>query len=115
MLLTALDRGCGYGIAGAPYRGTANTASPISEVIVALRKTGLEDILHAVQTDHRTNQQLFAHVIFAVVKQRADNYADGNYDLRNEACCFLADSMMKGAKETYDRYSVEEDLHLPYI
>ncbi len=89
--------------------------APISEVIDTLRKTGLEDILHAVQTEHRTNQQLLAHVIFAIVKQWADNYVNGNYDLRNEACCFLADSMMKGGKETYDRYSVKEDLHLPYI
>ena len=89
--------------------------SPISEVIDELRKTSLLDTLHAVQTDHRTNQQLLAHVIFAIVTQWATNYSDGNYDLRNAATCSHAYNMINALKEYNKKNNNEEELQLPYI
>ena len=44
----------------------------------------------AVGCQHRTLQQSVVRAFSAVCNQLATSYAEGNYDLRNEAACKLA-------------------------
>jgi len=44
----------------------------------------------AIGCQHRTLQQSVMRALVAVANQLAANYAEGNYDLRNEAACKLA-------------------------
>ena len=45
-----------------------------------LRVASTEAILDVVVTEHKTNQQLLAKNIFAIVKHWSDAYEAGNYD-----------------------------------
>lgn len=49
----------------------------------------------AVGCQHRTLQQSVMRALVAVANQLATNYAEGNYDLRNEAACQLAVEISK--------------------
>lgn len=49
----------------------------------------------AIRCQHRTLQQSVMRALVAVANQLATNYADGNYDLRNEAACMLAAEISK--------------------
>ena len=49
----------------------------------------------AVGCQHRTLQQSVMRALVAVSNQLATNYAEGNYDLRNEAACKLAAEISK--------------------
>jgi hypothetical protein len=49
----------------------------------------------AVACQHRTLQQSMMRAFVAVSNQLATSYADGNYDLRNEAACMLAAEISK--------------------
>lgn len=49
----------------------------------------------AIGCQHRTLQQSVMRALVAVANQLATNYAEGNYDLRNEAACKLAVEISK--------------------
>ena len=49
----------------------------------------------AVGCQHRTLQQSVVRAFAAVCNQLATSYAEGNYDLRNEAACELAFAISK--------------------
>jgi len=49
----------------------------------------------AVGCQHRTLQQSVVRAFSAVCNQLATSYAEGNYDLRNEAACKLAAEISK--------------------
>jgi hypothetical protein len=49
----------------------------------------------AVGCQHRTLQQSVVRALVAVAHELATSYADGNYDLRNEAACKLAAEISK--------------------
>lgn len=49
----------------------------------------------AISCQHRTLQQSVMRALVAVANQLATNYAEGNYDLRNEAACQLAAEISK--------------------
>ena len=64
-----------------------------NDIIDDLRVASTEAILDVVVTEHKTNQQLLAKNIFAIVKHWSDAYEAGNYDARNEATVKLAHEM----------------------
>ena len=74
-----------------------------------LRVASTEAILDVVVTEHKTNQQLLAKNIFAIVKHWSDAYEAGNYDARNEATVKLAHEMVSGTDLS------KEEVYLPYI
>ena len=74
-----------------------------------LRVASTEAILDVVVTEHKTNQQLLAKNIFAIVKHWSDAYEAGNYDARNEATVKLAHEMVSGTELS------KGDIYLPYI
>ena len=78
-------------------------------IIDNLRATNTEDIVRAVATEHKTNQQLLAKNIFAILKHWSDAYEAGNYDLRNEATVKLAHEMVSGTDLS------KGEVYLPYI
>jgi hypothetical protein len=82
----------------------------IQTIIDDLRAINTEDIVRAVATEHKTNQQLVAKNIFAILKHWSDAYEADNYDLRNEATVKLAHKMVSGSEELS-----KGDLYLPYI
>ena len=81
----------------------------VEAIIDDLRATNIEDIVSAVATEHRTNQQLIAKNIFAVLKHWSDAYEAGNYDARNEATVKLAHEMVSGTDLS------KGEVYLPYI
>ncbi len=88
----------------------------VEAIIDDLRATNIEDIVSAVATEHRTNQQLIAKNIFAVLKHWSDAYEAGNYDARNEATVKLAHEMVSKSEEL-KKYTANytKEIFLPYI
>lgn len=70
-----------------------------------------------MRREHRTIQQLNAPAIFAVVKQWANDYKSGNFDLRNEATCKLAFALVSSVRRHGDESTRDtlETLNFPYI
>ena len=81
----------------------------VEAIIDDLLATNTEDIVSAVATEHRTNQQLIAKNIFAVLKHWSDAYEAGNYDARNEATVKLAHEVVSGTDLS------KGEVYLPYI
>ena len=80
-----------------------------NNILDDLRVADTEAILKVVSTEHRTNQQLLAKNIFAIVKHWSEAYEIGNYDARNEDTVKLAHMMVSGCGRGVD------DVCLPYI
>ena len=78
----------------------------LQEIIDNFRAANTEALVNVVATEHRTNQQLMAKNIFAIVKHWSNAYENNNYDLRNEETCLRANKMMEAIKNHID---------LPYI
>ena len=55
----------------------------LQEIIDNFRVANTEALVNVVATEHRTNQQLIAKNIFAIVKHWSNAYENNNYDLRN--------------------------------
>ena len=79
------------------------------DIVNDLRVANTEAILDVVCYEHKTNQQLLAKNIFAIVKHWSDAYEAGNYDARNEATVKLAHEMVSGTDLS------KGDIYLPYI
>ena len=79
------------------------------DIIDDLRVANTEHIVTVVSTEHRTNQQLLARNIFAILKHWSDDYEKGNYDARNEATVKLANEMVSGSELSQGK------IYLPYI
>jgi len=76
----------------------------LNEIIDGLRSANTDELVNVVSMEHKTNQQLLAKNIFAILKNWSDDYERENFDPRNEATVKLANKMVSGS-----------DLHLPYI
>ena len=76
----------------------------LNEIIDGLRSANTDELVNVVSMEHKTNQQLLAKNIFAILKNWSDDYERENFDPRNEATVKLANKMISGS-----------DLHLPYI
>lgn len=64
----------------------------MEDILRALKVPGT--ITKIVRNEHRTNQQMIAAGVFALIKQWAEDYKSGNYDLRNEETCRVAFNMV---------------------
>ena len=74
-----------------------------------LRVADTSALVKVLATEHRTNQQLLARNIFAILKHWSDDYEKGNYDARNEATVKLANEMVSGSELSQGK------IYLPYI
>ena len=79
------------------------------DIVDDLRVANTEAILDVVCYEHKTNQQLLAKNIFAIVKHWSDAYEAGNYAARNEATVKLAHEMVSGSELS------KGEVYLPYI
>ena len=88
----------------------------VEAIIDDLLATNTEDIVSAIATEHRTDQQLIAEIFFAVLKHWSDAYEAGNYDARNEATVKLAHEMVSKSEEL-KKYTANytKEIFLPYI
>lgn len=77
-----------------------------SELVDQLRSINTEDLLEAIRVEHRTNQQLLANKIFAIIKKWSLDYENKAYDARNEETCKRSNKMLK---------SIIDDTALPCI
>lgn len=63
-----------------------------------------QEVREAFASQHRSLQQLIVKLlVMPILRQLADSYAQGYYDLRNEASCKLASKMLAavGDDDTY--------------
>ena len=70
---------------------------------------GTESLLDAISIEHRTNQQLIAGVVFALIKQWSNDYENKNFDLRNEATVTTSNTIVEKLGEDFPAN------RLPYI
>lgn len=64
------------------------------------------EFIQELSYGHRTLQQSFTRLCLAWLKHQASDFRNGNYDLRNEASCRLANNIV-------EKFS--EQMHLPLI
>ena len=57
---------------------------------VGMRATGSSFFSTEVKFEHRTNQQMIAGVVFALIKQWANDFDNNNFDDRNKATVTLS-------------------------
>ena len=86
------------------------SADILTKGLNSFSSSGSEEVIKGfvsgITRTHRTLQQCSAHAIYALLKQWAEDYDNGCYDLRNEATC-------KWAKTIID--AVGTDYHFPFI
>jgi hypothetical protein len=75
------------------------------EILDALRSAPKQDLLDTLAREHRTNQQLLADNVFAIIGHWSRAYETGAWDARNASTVRVAHDMIQGT----------DDIHLPYI
>jgi hypothetical protein len=55
-----------------------------------MRATGVSFFSTEVKFEHRTNQQIIAGVVFALIKQWANDFENNNFDDRNKVTVTLS-------------------------
>ena len=96
-------------------------------VLDLLKLFSTVEIAHAVNCEHRTNQQFIAGYVFEILQKWSDNYDSENFDERNRATCEISNSLINGNKEAeadvvkrfgFNRSAAAEGrgrISLPYI
>lgn len=59
-----------------------------------LKDDEIDEIADLICTDHRTLQQAKMRLVIAMLKRWSTDYKMGNYDLRNEQTCKVADNII---------------------
>tara|TARA_R100000781_G_scaffold114467_2_gene85360 strand:- start:607 stop:975 length:369 start_codon:yes stop_codon:yes gene_type:complete len=92
-------------------------------VLDLLKLFSTVEIAHAINCEHRTNQQFIAGYVFEILQKWSDNYDSENFDERNRATCEISNSLINGNVDVLKRFGFNRSasaegrgrISLPYI